>query len=58
MLLLTRKIGEEIVIGHDPEVTVTVIEIDFSRQRVRLGITAPREVPIDRREVRDSKDAA
>jgi len=47
MLVLTRKAGEEIVIGDG--IRVQVIEIRGGR--VRLGITAPRSVPVHRSEV-------
>ena len=47
MLVLTRKVGERIVIG--PNVFVTVIGIQNGR--VRLGIEAPSNVPIHREEV-------
>ena len=48
MLVLTRRIGEEIVIaGH---IRVMVAGVDG--QRVRLGITAPRSVPVVRQELR------
>jgi len=47
MLVLTRKVGEKIHLGADIEVTVTAI----SGQQVRLGITAPPEVPILRNEL-------
>jgi carbon storage regulator len=47
MLVLSRKEGERIVIGRD--IVITVVE---SRgHRVRLGITAPPETPINREEV-------
>ena len=47
MLVLTRKLGESVVIGG--KITVTVIE---SRgEVVRLGIDAPKEVPVHRLEV-------
>lgn len=48
MLVLTRKQGEEILIGHDIQITVTAIVGD----KVRIGISAPPEVRVDRREVR------
>jgi carbon storage regulator len=49
MLVLTRKLGEKITIGEHIE--ITVIEID--RYKVRLGITAPRDIPIFRKELLD-----
>ena len=49
MLVLSRKIGEEIVIGGCIRVTVTAINGD----KVRVGITAPPEVRIDRAEVHE-----
>jgi carbon storage regulator len=47
MLVLTRKTNEQIVIGENIVVTV----VDIRNDRVRLGIEAPREVSIHRREV-------
>lgn len=47
MLVLARERGEQILIGDDIVITVVAIQGD----RVRLGITAPREVPVHRREV-------
>lgn len=47
MLVLSRKKSERIVIGD--EMTVTVIEI--RGDRVRLGIDAPRDVPVHREEI-------
>lgn len=47
MLVLSRKVGEQIVIGQG--VTVTVLEVNG--QRVRLGIVAPADVPVHRIEV-------
>ena len=54
MLVLTRKIGQKILIGDDIE--VMVVDIRGHAGRVRLGITAPAEVAVDRAEVRESKD--
>ena len=48
MLVLTRKVGETVVI--DGCITVTVVAMDGNN--VRLGVTAPTEVRIDREEVR------
>ena len=47
MLVLSRKLGEKIFIGDDITITVTLID----RDRVRLGIDAPRDVPIYRQEL-------
>jgi carbon storage regulator len=46
MLVLTRRTGEAIVIGGDIRITVTMVR----GGRVRLGITAPESVRIDRAE--------
>lgn len=50
MLVLTRKFDEEIVIGDN--VVVKVIEI--RGDKVRLGIEAPKDIPVHRREVYDA----
>ena len=47
MLVLTRRAGQSIVIGHD--ITVTVL--DVRGDQVRLGINAPRSVDVHREEV-------
>jgi carbon storage regulator len=47
MLVLSRKLGEQIVIGKD--IRVTVVQIDGNR--VRLGIEAPDHVRILRKEI-------
>ena len=50
MLVLSRKLNEKIVINN--VVTVTVVEI--RGDKVRLGIVAPKEVPVHRQEVYDA----
>jgi carbon storage regulator len=50
MLVLSRKKNESIVINND--VIVTVVEI--RGDKVRLGIVAPKEVPVHRQEVFDA----
>ena len=50
MLILTRKIDETIMLGDDIEVQVIKIGLD----KVRLGITAPPQIPLHRREVYDA----
>jgi carbon storage regulator len=47
MLVLSRKVGERVMIGDD--ITITVVQV--SKSGVRLGITAPREVPVYREEI-------
>jgi len=47
MLVLSRKHGESIRIGH--YITITVVEAGGGR--VRLGIDAPRDVPVHREEI-------
>jgi carbon storage regulator len=50
MLTLTRKVGESIRIGDEVEIIVKEIR----RNQVRIGIIAPRDVPIYREEVYES----
>ncbi len=47
MLALSRKTGESIVIGNDVEITVLEIKGD----QIKLGIDAPKSVPIYRKEI-------
>jgi carbon storage regulator len=47
MLVLSRKLGEKIYIGDN--ICITVVDID--RGKIRLGIEAPRDVPIYRQEL-------
>lgn len=47
MLVLSRKVGERIIIGQGIEISV----VDVRGGRVRLGIEAPREVGIRRQEL-------
>jgi carbon storage regulator len=58
MLALSRKKGEALVIANNIEVTILEIKGD----QVKLGITAPREVPVYRKEIylqiQDSNKAA
>lgn len=48
MLVLSRRQGEEIIFGEG-EITVTVVEI--RGDKVRLGVHAPKECAVHRREV-------
>jgi carbon storage regulator len=47
MLVLTRKSNQSIMIGDDIEVSVLAV----MGEKVRIGITAPRDVPVFRTEV-------
>lgn len=50
MLVLSRKKDEKIVIGD----TISIMVIDIRGDKVRLGIDAPRDVTVHRREVYDA----
>ena len=47
MLILTRRVGETIMIGDDVRVTV----LDVKGNQVRIGITAPKDVTVHREEI-------
>ncbi len=47
MLVLSRKLGEEIVINGSIRVSIVAVK----GNQVRIGITAPPDVPVDREEV-------
>ena len=53
MLVLTRRVGEQIAIGDDICLTVVAIQGD----RVRLGIAAPKETRVDRQEIHERRIA-
>ena len=50
MLLLSRKKNESIVINND----ITIVVVEIRGDKVRLGVEAPKEVPVHRREVYDA----
>lgn len=50
MLVLSRQRDESIMIGDDVEITI----VDVRGDKVRLGITAPKEIPVHRREIYDA----
>ncbi|HHK1973779.1 TPA: carbon storage regulator CsrA [Pseudomonas aeruginosa] len=47
MLILTRRVGETLMVGDD--VTVTVL--DVKGNQVRIGVNAPKEVAVHREEI-------
>lgn len=51
MLILMRRVGESIHIGGN--IVVTLLGLD--RNRARIGIEAPRSVPVDREEIAQKK---
>ena len=57
MLILTRQVGETLVIDNDVKITVLAVK----GSQVRLGINAPKEVAVHREEIYDrinEKDAS
>lgn len=50
MLVLTRKKGEQVVIGTG-ELTIRVEVVEIGKGRIKLGISAPEDVTIHRQEV-------
>lgn len=51
MLVLSRHANETVMIGDEIEVTI----IEIRGDKVRLGFTAPKDVPVHRREVYDAR---
>jgi carbon storage regulator len=54
MLVLTRKVGEELVIDDD----IHVVVLSVKGEQVRLGISAPPTVRVDRQEVHANRVAS
>jgi carbon storage regulator len=54
MLVLSRRLGETIVIGDEIQVTVVAVQ----GKKVRLAISAPPYVAVDREEIRVRRDEA
>jgi carbon storage regulator len=54
MLIITRRKGQRIVLGHDIEIVIT----DISRSGVKIGIVAPSTTTIFRGEVKDAVEQA
>ncbi len=53
MLILTRQIGQAIVIGENGEVKLTIISKQGNK--VRVGIEAPKEIAVNREEIFKAK---
>ena len=51
MLILTRRVGETVMIGND--VTVTILGVKGNQ--VRVGVVAPKDVVVDREEIFERK---
>ena len=51
MLVLSRKVGEEIVIGGNIRIRI----VEFKGGRVRIGIVAPKDVAVDRQELHEKR---
>lgn len=55
MLALTRRVGEEVVIGDPAKPLGTIRVVDIHGDKVKLSFDFPRETPINRRELADQK---
>lgn len=49
MLILTRRTGETLVFGDNREIEVTVLSVKGNQ--VRIGVSAPKDVPVHREEI-------
>jgi len=61
MLIITRRLDETLLIGD--EIEVTLVQIQLAQDQVRLGVTAPRNIGVYRKELlqaikRENKRAA
>ncbi len=54
MLVLSRKVGERVLLGDDIRITI----VRVSGGGVRLGIEAPSDIPVVREEVAETKPVA
>lgn len=52
MLILSRHKEEQIVVGEKGEIVLTIV--DIRGDKVRIGIEAPHDIPVHRREVYDA----
>lgn len=49
MLIVTRRPGEKVIIGGNQEVSVSILGVKGNQ--VRIGVDAPKEVPVHREEI-------
>ena len=56
MLVLTRRQQESVIIGENGEIKITVLRINGNQ--VKIGIDAPKELPINREEIYERINAA
>lgn len=49
MLILSRRLGESVIVNNDIVITVVKVQGD----KVRIGIEAPKEIPVHRKEIQD-----
>lgn len=49
MLILTRKLGESVIIGDNIKITV----VEVNKQQIKLGIDAPKNIIVHREEIYD-----
>lgn len=56
MLVLSRKKNESIVIGDQEKLgfEISIVVVEIRGDKVRLGVEAPQEIPVHRREVYDA----
>ncbi len=54
MLILTRRVGESIIIGNDVKVTV----MSLKGNQVRIGVDAPKSVSVQREEISKNADGS
>lgn len=52
MLILTRRIGQKIIIDND----ITITLLDVKGQQARIGVDAPKDVSVNREEIQDLID--
>ena len=49
MLILSRRLGESVIVNNDIVITVVKVQGD----KVRIGIEAPKEIPVHRKEIQE-----